>query len=153
MISLCQIISVLLRCRRVTAIKSGNTIQPISNEKLKANARRAYNDGRRFAEVRSMRLYTDANEVVKTYGIEALRDEIGRGGSSNIRCSRASSSRSRASKRACPDYRVVAAWSGLLIFIGLGAFAVGMAPRNFPRLRKRKRFSPRWRHEPIEGTG
>jgi hypothetical protein len=26
-----------------------------------------------------------------------------------------------------PDYRVVAAWSGFLIFIGAGAFVLGMA--------------------------
>jgi hypothetical protein len=29
-----------------------------------------------------------------------------------------------------PDYRVVAAWSGFLLFIGAGAFAVGMAIHN-----------------------
>jgi hypothetical protein len=29
-----------------------------------------------------------------------------------------------------PNYRVVAAWSGLLLFIGAGAFALGMAIHN-----------------------
>jgi hypothetical protein len=29
-----------------------------------------------------------------------------------------------------PDYRVVAAWSGFLLFIGAGAFALGMAIHN-----------------------
>jgi hypothetical protein len=35
----------------------------------------------------------------------------------------------RAQERA-PDYRVVAAWSGFLAFIGAGAFALGMAIHN-----------------------
>jgi hypothetical protein len=29
-----------------------------------------------------------------------------------------------------PDYRVVAAWAGFLVFIGAGAFALGMAIHN-----------------------
>ena len=29
-----------------------------------------------------------------------------------------------------PDYRVVAAWAGFLLFIGAGAFAIGMAIHN-----------------------
>jgi hypothetical protein len=29
-----------------------------------------------------------------------------------------------------PDYRVVAAWSAFLIFIGAGAFAIGMGIHN-----------------------
>jgi hypothetical protein len=29
-----------------------------------------------------------------------------------------------------PDYRVVAAWSAFLIFIGAGAFVIGMAIHN-----------------------
>jgi hypothetical protein len=29
-----------------------------------------------------------------------------------------------------PNYRVVAAWSGFLLFIGAGAFAIGMAIHN-----------------------
>ena len=32
----------------------------------------------------------------------------------------------RPQKRA-PDYRIVAAWSGFLLFVGAGAFALGMA--------------------------
>jgi hypothetical protein len=35
----------------------------------------------------------------------------------------------RPQKRA-PDYRVVAAWSTFLLFIGAGAFVVGMAIHN-----------------------
>ena len=35
----------------------------------------------------------------------------------------------RAQERA-PDYRVVAAWSGFLAFIGAGAFVLGMAIHN-----------------------
>ena len=35
----------------------------------------------------------------------------------------------RPQKRA-PNYRVVAAWSGFLIFIGAGAFGLGMAIHN-----------------------
>jgi hypothetical protein len=35
----------------------------------------------------------------------------------------------RAQERA-PDYRVVAAWSGFVLFIGAGAFALGMAIQN-----------------------
>jgi hypothetical protein len=35
----------------------------------------------------------------------------------------------RAQERAT-DYRVVAAWSGFLLFIGAGAFVVGMAIHN-----------------------
>ena len=35
----------------------------------------------------------------------------------------------RAQERA-PDYRVVAAWSAFLLFIGAGAFVVGMAIHN-----------------------
>jgi hypothetical protein len=29
-----------------------------------------------------------------------------------------------------PDYRAVAAWAGFLIFVGAGAFAIGMAMHN-----------------------
>ena len=35
-----------------------------------------------------------------------------------------------ASTKACSDYRVVAAWSGFLTFIGTGAFVLGMAIHN-----------------------
>jgi hypothetical protein len=35
----------------------------------------------------------------------------------------------RAQERA-PDYPVVAAWAGFLLFIGAGAFALGMAIHN-----------------------
>jgi hypothetical protein len=35
----------------------------------------------------------------------------------------------RAQERA-PDYRVVAAWAGFLLFIGAGAFVIGMAIHN-----------------------
>jgi hypothetical protein len=35
-----------------------------------------------------------------------------------------------ASAKACSDYRVVAAWSGFLTFIGTGAFVLGMAIHN-----------------------
>jgi hypothetical protein len=35
------------------------------------------------------------------------------------------------------DYRVVAAWSGFLLFIGAGAFALGMAFRNEPQANHR----------------
>lgn len=35
----------------------------------------------------------------------------------------------RAQERA-PDYRIVAAWAGFMLFIGAGAFAIGMAFHN-----------------------
>jgi hypothetical protein len=34
------------------------------------------------------------------------------------------------SQERAPDYRAVAAWSGFLIFIGAGAFVLGMAIHN-----------------------
>src|SRR6516162_9937522 len=68
------------------------------------------------------------------------------------------SSRGRAASSCARRYR----WRGFirvqtapptLVPRSLPRWKVFYRPRNFPRSRKRKRFSPRWRDELIEGSG
>jgi hypothetical protein len=75
-------------------------------------------------------LQTD-RRISRSNGVAFYVPELrhGRGGQASGASGQLRQGGVRPQERA-PDYRVVAAWSGFLLFIGAGAFALGMAIHN-----------------------